>query len=176
MEWAAIVRVRALELASQTDGKASSAAGESRGSAGVETPTSTPRPNLSTLRGRAAEWATAYLGLLRASYPTGWPPRVWAQLLDDMGDFLSTWATPAIEVGWSELDLFGVHHAVPRARFDVMGLVPLLDGKRVIAMEQSTAVIQGRGGRDLRFYRRLDDASLVEAVSVLSYPQEPPAL
>jgi hypothetical protein len=174
MEWAAIVRARALEQPSDADAKASSAAGQTHASA--ETPTNRPRPSLLLLNGRAAEWAVAYDRLLGAPCPTGWSPHAWAQLLDDMGGFLSTWATPATELGWSELDLFGVHRAVPRARFDVMGLLPLLDGKRVIAMEQSTAVIQGRGGRDLRFCRRLDGASLVEAVSVLSYPQEPRAV
>ena len=173
MDWATIVRARALGQASDADVKASSVGGEARGLAGVETPTSRPQPNLSRLHGLAAEWAAAYDGLLRAPCPIGWSPRAWAQLLDDMGEFLSAWATPAIALGWSELDLFGVHRAVPRARFDVMGLVPLLDGRRVAAVEQSTAVIRGRGGSDLRFYRRLDDASQAEAVSVLSYPRGP---
>ena len=63
-------------------------------------------------------------------------------------------AARAHEVGWTVFDLFGVHPVKPWVRFDHMGLVPLLNGARVIALSDLEAVIEKSSGARLTYRRR----------------------
>ncbi len=58
------------------------------------------------------------------------------------------------QLGWEALDLFGVHPTAPTARFDCMGLVPLLRGRAVLALTDNSAAIKAASGGSLTFRRR----------------------
>jgi hypothetical protein len=66
--------------------------------------------------------------------------------------FLTTLAADADRLGWTSLDLFGVHPTAPAARFDVMGLIPILRGWSVCVLTEKTATIECESGAKLTFY------------------------
>jgi hypothetical protein len=68
--------------------------------------------------------------------------------------FLDRWAGEAIRCGWSDLDVFGCHDTAPTARRDAMGLVLLLDGCEIVAIDPDGADLVTAGGGRQRFYRR----------------------
>ena len=57
-------------------------------------------------------------------------------------------------LGWDVLDLFGVDHRAPLARYDAMGLVPLLHGRRVVELHADKAVIEDHQGQRTSFARQ----------------------
>jgi len=50
------------------------------------------------------------------------------------------------------LDLFGVHPTAPTARFDVMGLIPIVRGRSVCVLTEKSATIDCKSGAKLTFY------------------------
>ena len=52
-------------------------------------------------------------------------------------------------------DVFGADPMAPAARFDRMGLIPLVNGGAVVAIDATSATIRTRTGGTLR-YRRAD--------------------
>ncbi len=87
-----------------------------------------------------------------------WHENDWHTLQDDARRFLQEWASQARRLGWEALDLFGVHPTAPTARFDCMGLVPLLRGRAVSALTKDSAAIKTASGRSLTFRRRAASA------------------
>jgi hypothetical protein len=77
----------------------------------------------------------------------------WEMLLHDAERFLDRWSPTAHAMGWTTLDLFGVHRTRPAVRFDVMGLLLLLQGGEVIALTAEVASIRRLSGAVLRFPR-----------------------
>ena len=77
----------------------------------------------------------------------------WRVLLHDAERFLDRWSSTARAMGWTALDLFGVHRTQPAGRVDVMGLVILLQGGEVIALTAEGASIKRPSGAVLRFSR-----------------------
>ena len=57
-------------------------------------------------------------------------------------------------MGWTDFDLFGVHRHRPQARFDCMGLVPLLRGREVATLSEGKAAIKMAEGRTLTYRRK----------------------
>jgi hypothetical protein len=108
----------------------------------------------------ARNWIEGLDRLSTADPPGGFSPDRWRQLIDDGHAFLDRWGEQAARLGWAAKDLFGVHPAAPAVRYDAMGLVPLIAGRRVIAMTADTALIGTRNG--ILTYRR----SRVNAVSL----------
>ena len=82
------------------------------------------------------------------------PEPRWNTLQDDALAFLRGWAAQAHAFGWEALDLFGVHAEAPRARLDGMGLVPLLDGRPVVALSEDSAAITARSGATMTYRRK----------------------
>ena len=78
----------------------------------------------------------------------------WQQLIEDGKAFLAEWDSAAAKLGWSDFDLFGVHPVAPTARYDVMGLIPLMRGSRVVAVDEQSATIRSRRGSLLTYLRR----------------------
>jgi hypothetical protein len=78
----------------------------------------------------------------------------WFEMIEDTDNFLSAWGHAAHDLGWSALNLFGVHAVAPGARYDVMGLVPLLRSRRVSALTERTALIRQCSGATLTYTRR----------------------
>jgi hypothetical protein len=111
--------------------------------------------------GRApAEWHAILAELEQRSCSDWLSPDRWDAVLSDAENFLSRWGAAAHALGWTALDLFGVHPTVPAARFDVMGLVLLICGGEVIALTASSAAIRRRSGAVLT-YRRGDQTGAV---------------
>jgi hypothetical protein len=101
----------------------------------------------------ASEWH-AILAELRARAPLDWmTPDRWEMLLRDAGRFLDRWSSTARSMGWTTLDLFGVHPTRPAVRFDVMGLLLLLQGSEVVTLTAESASIRRPSGAILRFHR-----------------------
>lgn len=73
--------------------------------------------------------------------PNGYPSELWHQMHRDGIAFLSTWGAQAAALGWSTLDLFGVHRFAPAANYSAVGLVPLLRGSTVVALTADEASI-----------------------------------
>jgi hypothetical protein len=99
-------------------------------------------------------WAEGFARLDLASPAPGFSDERWRRLVDDGGRFLDQWAKEAAVLGWSPLDVFGVHPSAPAARYDAMGLVPLISGGEVVALTKTSATIRGRSGRELVYLRR----------------------
>ncbi len=72
---------------------------------------------------------------------------------EDAYHFLQDHAARTHELGWTALDLFGVHRTRPWVRFDVMGLVPLLAAAKVVALSECQAVIEKPSGARFMFRR-----------------------
>ena len=109
-------------------------------------------------------WVQGVADLLAMARPASCPEAKWQVLREDAYHFLRGHAARAHGLGWTALDLFGVHRERPWARLDVMGLVPLLDGARVTALSATEAVIEKPSGARLTFRRRgqvADEACLI---------------
>jgi hypothetical protein len=91
----------------------------------------------------------------------------WQLAIADGKAFLAKWGTQAEALGWSARDLFGLlpvpAHAEPGfrrlSRYDETGLVWLLQGRRVVAMTETTAAIEHPSG-SITVYRRFHKPAL----------------
>ena len=90
------------------------------------------------------------------SEPLGdFPSARWATLRRDVADFLaSPWPAEAARLGWTELDLFGVDAGRPYVRLDGFGLVPALDGCKIVALSANGAVLETPSGVRQSYRRR----------------------
>ena len=104
------------------------------------------------------EWAQGVTDLFTMATPTPYTAERWMVLREDSYRFLSGWAAQAHRLGWTDFDVFGVHHTHPWARLDRMGLVPLLQGREVAALSNDRASIKTAGSWTLG-YRRKNDPS-----------------
>jgi hypothetical protein len=85
----------------------------------------------------------------------------WQQALTDGERFLAQWGEQAEALGWTVRDLFGLapvpafpHPRYRRlSRYDETGLVWLLRGRQVLALTESTAVVESQTGM-ATVYRR----------------------
>ena len=98
-------------------------------------------------------WVQGVADLLAVARPASCPPGRWQTLRADAYHFLRDHAARAHGLGWTALDLFGVHRVKPWARLDVMGLVPLLQGRRITALSESRAEFRDHGGGELTYRR-----------------------
>jgi hypothetical protein len=79
----------------------------------------------------------------------------WQQFIADCGRFFDLgWANRAEAFGWGPLDLFGCDRERPLARYDQMGLLWILQGRRLVALRADSATIDTLTG-SLQTYRRV---------------------
>jgi hypothetical protein len=83
------------------------------------------------------------------SCPDVFGERLWAQFLSDAEKFLPVWEEQSRQRGWTDTDLFGVHPIAPAARYDAMGLIPLIRSGEVIEMDTQIAILRSAGGSRL---------------------------
>jgi hypothetical protein len=81
-------------------------------------------------------------------------PARWDQLIQDSLRFINQWGDEAASLGWTDIDLFGVHPSAPAYRFDCMGLVLLITGRKILELNVGRAVLLSPRGSRLT-YRRL---------------------
>lgn len=100
-----------------------------------------------------AQWY-AVLTALKARDPFEWlTAERWKFLISDAENFLPRWGATAHSLGWTALDLFGVHPLAPAVRFDVMGLLPVMNGAAVLTLTDSAATLRARTGAVLTYRR-----------------------
>jgi hypothetical protein len=118
------------------------------------------------------DWAEGFARLNVTRPSRGFTHAEWEQLLDDGGRFLEDgWATKAAEAGWSILDVFGVHPIAPNARYDAMGLIPLLRGGAIVDIRSDRAAIKSTSGNNTTFYLRRESAERVALWDLAADPQ-----
>ena len=98
-------------------------------------------------------WVQGTADLLALPCPASCPAERWQALREDAYRLLRDHAAQAHALGWTALDLFGVHRERPWVRFDCMALVPLLNGARVVALSTTESVIEKPNGARLSFRR-----------------------
>ena len=99
-------------------------------------------------------WVQGICDLLAMACPVSCPEERWNILREDSYRFLRDWAARAHELGWTGLDLFGVHPEKPWERFDAAGLVPVLNGAAIVALSNTEAVIEKPSGARVTWRRR----------------------
>ena len=107
------------------------------------------------------------LAALEARCPDLVPIDRWQLAVQDGRRFLARWGEQAEALGWTAKDLFGLltvpEHAKPSfnrlSRYDETGLIWLLNGRRVVALTEATAAIQGPTGA-VTVYRRHNKPAL----------------
>jgi hypothetical protein len=116
----------------------------------------TPLP--STLAGLSAlAWGHAQTRIfdafaaLERGCPDAVPVARWREAVDDGSRFLGQWGEQAEALGWTAEDLFGLHPTAPLARYDSMGLVWLLRGRKVVALTATAATIRTATGITLSY-------------------------
>ena len=125
--------------------------------------------------GAPAEWVKGFARINVARRPKDFSPAQWAQVLDDGGRFLDDgWAEKAAEAGWSAKDAFGVHPLAPNARYDAMGLVPLLRGGEIVDLTPRWATIMMPGGNCLTYYLRRTSPVAIALWEVGTEPADAP--
>jgi len=100
------------------------------------------------------EWLDRFSSIDAHEPPRGFPAKDWHALHRDGTEFLRTWGRKAVALGWSTLDVFGVHRIAPSANYAAMGLVLLLRGAHVVALTADSAMIQNSTGSRLTFRRQ----------------------
>jgi hypothetical protein len=104
--------------------------------------------------GARRAWAEALARLDPAKPLSDMPLDRWQQFIDDCGRFLDQgWANRAEALGWGPLDLFGCDRERPLSRYDGMGLLWIIQGRRLVALTAETATIDTLTG-SLQTYRR----------------------
>jgi hypothetical protein len=99
-------------------------------------------------------WAEGFARLDRATPPLDVSPQRWQRFIDDCGLFIDFgWAAKADALGWGPLDLFGCDRARPWQRVERLGLLWLLNGRRLLKLEAGIAVIQATNGSTVTFSR-----------------------
>jgi hypothetical protein len=116
--------------------------------------------------GAPREWAEGFTLLDRARPPDEVPQRRWLQFIDDSGMFLDGgWAAKAAALGWCAADLFGCDKDKPFVRVDRLGLLWLLNGRRIVALTTDSATIMTSNGGRLTYRRVPNDPGRVVAWS-----------
>lgn len=110
--------------------------------------------------GMPNEWFEGF-GRLSTMPPPDFPPTRWNLILADAAIFIDRWGATAAALGWTTLDLFGVGKDAPYHRLDLMGLVPSICGKEVLAMTETTARLKCGDGTLQTHYRKPDQPGCV---------------
>lgn len=105
------------------------------------------------LKRAPADWSRGVSRLTTSPAPAEAPPDWWRQLGRNSEGFLAEWGNRAQELGWQTLEVFGVGQWKPYQRTDLMGLVPLLGGKRLVVLTDREAVLETAAGAR-QTYRR----------------------
>jgi hypothetical protein len=99
-------------------------------------------------------WLDAYGAMRIMAAPEGISSDRWRRVLEATRVFMGSWAAEAARLGWSDLDVFGCHATRPDRRFDCMGLMLLLEGCEIVAIDERGAELSTGGDTRQRFRRR----------------------
>ena len=102
----------------------------------------------------------AALTALKSGCPQAVDYERWQRAIYDADAFLASWGEQAVALGWTARELLGLADVPDKpgpnyqrlSRYDQMGLVWMLQGRRVVAMTKDTAKIKTATGT-VSFYR-----------------------
>jgi hypothetical protein len=114
-----------------------------------------------------SEWIEGLTQLEASAKLAGMVPLERLRLVEDARRFLADWGTKAAQLGWTTEDVFGLHRLAPNARYDAMGLVPLLHGRKVVSIAANRATIRTPSGGTLTYYRHPPHNDAVAAWELL---------
>jgi hypothetical protein len=122
-------------------------------------------PDVSVSGASPDSWHTVLAAMEGRHCPERISSDRWQEVIADGETFLARWGSAAHSLGWTALDLFGVHPSAPAARFDVMGLLLLVQGGAVVALTADAATIRRKTGALLTCRRPVaPGAILISAV------------
>jgi hypothetical protein len=94
------------------------------------------------------------LAIMRAADPLeGFSFAMWRHICDDGEAFARGWAAQAAGLGWTVLDIFGVHPLSPAGRVGWWGVALLIQGGEIDALTGDRATIRRRSGARLTWRR-----------------------
>ncbi|MCL2469540.1 MAG: hypothetical protein FWF24_04845 [Alphaproteobacteria bacterium] len=99
------------------------------------------------------EWDEGFAQLCSRSRSCAYTKQRWEQIINDGSLFLDQWGGLAASLGWRLEAVFGVDATAPVWRYDRMGLVPLLEGRPVIALTSVSARIDCGSDIATTYYR-----------------------
>lgn len=102
-----------------------------------------------------ASWAAGVERMARGYRPAELGEAEWRQLVVDAKQTLQNWGADFIALGWTTLEVFGVNRDPRARRLDIPGLVYLLNGSPIEAIDQDTALIRANPRDTMTFHRRL---------------------
>ena len=102
-----------------------------------------------------ANWAAGVERMARGYCPGGLRETEWRQMVMDARSTLQNWGADFIALGWTTLEVFGVNRNPRARRLDIPGLVYLLHGRPVEAIDRNTATIRANSRDCLTFQREL---------------------
>jgi len=92
------------------------------------------------------------------------PLAQWRRFIEDARRFFDgPFCAVAVALGWGALDLFGCNRVRPHARIDQLGLLWLLNGRRLVALTAMTGVIETENGARQTFTRKPSETGRVFA-------------
>jgi hypothetical protein len=100
-------------------------------------------------------WATGIDRMRGHPPPLGFTTHNWHQFKLDALALLRNHGNRLATLGWTTLDLFGLHKTVPAVRVDASGLVRFIHGSTITEVTAHTAIIRRPTGSVLT-YRRTD--------------------
>ena len=96
----------------------------------------------------------AGLAAMRAADPLeGFSFAAWRQLCIDGDAFVRRWGAQIASLGWTDLDIFGVHRLSPAGRVGCWGVALLIQGGEVGSLTIDRAAIHRRSGAKLTWSR-----------------------
>ena len=100
-----------------------------------------------------ADWIDGLAKLRAMPCPASVRPDRWRQVTGDAARFVADWGVSAAALGWETLDLFGCHPLAPDQRFDCMGVVWLMTGVSIVAVDTDAIAMRTKSGARQMFYR-----------------------
>lgn len=100
-----------------------------------------------------AAWREGVELLSRSRCPQTVDPRRWRELVADARALLQNWGAELLGFGWTTLEVFGVNRDPRHRRLDIPGLLPVLRGRPVVAVDRDTATIRANRA-DLQTFQR----------------------
>lgn len=107
-----------------------------------------------------AEWVLGVLWINSMPAPRAFPERRWIQFQADAVIFASSWGRQAIDAGWKAAELFGLSSGAPWYNWRGFGVIPMLNGSTITAIDANIITITTETGATQRYRRRStwDDA------------------
>ena len=115
-----------------------------------------------------AAWFAGVARLQFMAPPEGFKASRWRRLLIDAAVLLEEFGSELHRLGWSELDLFGIHPTAPATAVQCFGLAACMNGGRVEDVQADYAAIRQATGSILTYRRK----PMLGAIPIWDYRAE----